>query len=419
MNLLRLFPLLTLSLAACDAATNDAYRAPPLATLRGTMTASQGLVAGGSVRLSVLWFSSEGGQPGSLLGVLSDEVAYTGMFPQAYTLELEGLPPIGAVRADDAGTVGAVGVLVAYEDTNGDGRLTLSRGGPVVDRVLGASARSLVDARRGVISSVSKYLLYLDTVGTTFGQVAPGYHLYTVVVGDGGVGTSRMEPVSAATLPLELTGDAELALVACGELYDSLGTVDFATKPLCGLGPGMGRPGPMTMTGQISILGDAGLASITLGVPLLDGGIDVAPEAMDASVSLNGRRLESFRPGSFSLYELQATVVREVNVVRVEVAGLMPFERQCVVPTPVTVTVPRSVATGQSATVSWMAPMNSFVVATLGAQNASSPATSVTAQAQGTAGMMSYLVSASGHSPLSAPPLQCSRIFSGSIPVTP
>ena len=89
---------LALLLTACDSATNQTYVGPPLARLKGTMTAREGLTLTQPVRLAIAWFalSAQPGMPGSEpRGVVTDEVSYTGTFPQAFTF---ALPSSGVTR---------------------------------------------------------------------------------------------------------------------------------------------------------------------------------------------------------------------------------------------------------------------------------------------------------------------------------
>jgi hypothetical protein len=405
---------LLLAVAACDTATNETYRGPPVAALRGTMTARAGLTLNGPVRLSVLWFARESTGPGSLLGVRSDEVAYTGTFPQAYELRLDGLPPTSALQMTDAGEVGTSGVLVAYEDTNGDGQLTLAQGGPVLDRVLGASSVAFLSSRSAAPKFDAQYLVYLDSVGSAQpADAGLGYFVQSIAYLDGGL-ASDIAAINAATMPLELTGGADLALLACGDLYASFLRGTSAAETLCGIAP----PNQLSPQANVQLLDDKGSTFVSFASLGVDGGLQTPPGIADASVTLNGVALASTSSGVFSLYESPNLTIGETNTVRVVAAGFAPFEGRCVMPAAFSVMAPTSVHPGESVVVSWSESGGAFTLGTLGTQSAYSPATSVSVVAPADAGFLTFAVSASGG--LFPPaPVRCSRTVTGRVLVVP
>jgi hypothetical protein len=112
----------------------------PYRTLSGSIQSHLSDIHG-AVRAAVVW------QVPSTSGVrVSQEMAVSGSFPAAFNLPLTALPPMAAMqRPDPSKSAGldpmlrfAVGTLVVYEDTNGNGQLDLvSLQQPAVDRILG------------------------------------------------------------------------------------------------------------------------------------------------------------------------------------------------------------------------------------------------------------------------------------------
>ncbi|MGC4001576.1 MAG: hypothetical protein QM767_30595 [Anaeromyxobacter sp.] len=115
-------------------------------SLSGQLRASEGGAAQGPLRLALAWYpgllAAEGepiSQPGH---IATQDLAYEGALPQAYTFSLQGAPPASVLQAMPEGYTGegAVGVLLAYRDGNDNGALdTIPADGSPVDHVVGAS----------------------------------------------------------------------------------------------------------------------------------------------------------------------------------------------------------------------------------------------------------------------------------------
>jgi hypothetical protein len=141
----RLLPFLSVVLAsACGTAAGPDY-APPLLTINGTIVSSS-VATPATVRVALVWKA-----PTSLVTV--QELSIRAEFPATFHFDVRTLPPPEAMHPLNPqhipglppGYAGdyAVGTLIVYEDTNGNGRLDpIPVGGhDAVDRVLGAPER--------------------------------------------------------------------------------------------------------------------------------------------------------------------------------------------------------------------------------------------------------------------------------------
>lgn len=415
---LSFFVLSTLAalLTACDQATNQTFVGPPLATLKGTMTAREGLIITQPVRLAIAWFAfSQTGLPASQpQGVVTDEISYTGTFPQNFTFALTGLPPQEAITTDSSQITGAIGVLLAYEDLNGDGQLTLAGTGPVVDRVLGSSASALAHLLNASAYS-QRYVAYVEAllpnapVGAT-----TGYNLVSNEPVDGGP-AQTWRSLTTSQLSLELIDDPALNLLACEEFYTRIlsGTLGGSA---CGIAMDSGSSALVTASIQFS--GTTGIAVVSLGGLGPDGGFTPAAGAQDAGVTVNGHPL-AWNGINFTLYEpTRAVLVDGPNVVRVDRPGGPVWQESGVVPAPFTVTAPATAAVNSSFTVSWVPGDGSLFWAYAGSQfpMVSNNAVQLTARAQ--PGPMSVTVLAL-NPVVPAPRVSCSRSVSVDVTVVP
>jgi hypothetical protein len=98
------------------------YVAPALATLNGQITNAQGLTTTQSVRAALVWRTVTAQANGSFL--LAQDVAVSASFPSSFTLAISALPPSSALVPRGGSSV-AQGVLLVYEDGNGNGTLDL------------------------------------------------------------------------------------------------------------------------------------------------------------------------------------------------------------------------------------------------------------------------------------------------------
>jgi hypothetical protein len=138
-----------------------------LATVQGALVDPSGYPVHNDVRVAVVWLNING------LGyIVSEDLPVQPVFPSSFVVQLDGPPPAAAIsvpRGIDEPV--AVGVVVAYEDLNGNGKLDLvpSNAGAFIDRIVGANE--------------NLYLFYIDgpvpLPGTQsfVGTATPGYNL--------------------------------------------------------------------------------------------------------------------------------------------------------------------------------------------------------------------------------------------------
>jgi len=136
------FPTLLALLEACGTAAGPSY-GPPLTTFNGTI-ASSSVATPAIVHVALVWKILSGPHP-SYFGT-AQELGVRAEFPASFHLDVKNLPPPEAMKVVDPAkvrpggvTAFALGALVVYEDTNGNGKLDLL---PIdaptsVDRFLG------------------------------------------------------------------------------------------------------------------------------------------------------------------------------------------------------------------------------------------------------------------------------------------
>ncbi len=218
-NSLRRLSLLALLAAACGVATNSSYRGEPLATVQGQLTASPGTAITGTVRLALAWYPrSQTAQPTHApKSIVTEDLPYQGTFPLNYSFDIYGLPPAEALSslAPQGGTgVAAIGLLIAYEDLNGNGQLdTIPAGGTAVDRVLGSSAGDLLSNPQP--GERFYEIVYLDgTVPAGSPALNQGFNLLRLDPANSDPNSAENLPFSTS-VPINLTGDPRLNILVC------------------------------------------------------------------------------------------------------------------------------------------------------------------------------------------------------------
>ena len=330
----------------CGAAVNGDYRGPPLVTLGGQLTLKEGLTVGGGVRLAIAWYPNlAGDNPTPPKAIATEEVSYTGSFPQNFTFRLYGPPAAAAlerVERED-GTIGeaAVGQLLAYEDLDGDGKLTVDATGRSADRILGSTAGAgpfdfFSSAQRDIVAWVSD----ADDLGLKVQGMKAGYNLLRF--------TSPFEPPAVLPLdtpiPLALTGDPRLALIVCPEAY-----ADPDAQVACGV----------TIWNTPEVMGNlAWQADGSMNAFFL---VKVGGEqTTQARITVNGVEVPLDQGAtSYSLLEATPSAMRPgLNTVVIEAPGYSAMTMQVRVPGDFSITSPvggTQVAPGATLAVAWTA----------------------------------------------------------------
>ncbi|MFZ5446134.1 MAG: hypothetical protein ACOZQL_39470 [Myxococcota bacterium] len=197
-------------LAACQQpATGPKYQGEPLFSVKGEMSLTgAGTAPSGPIRLAIGWYPDDRSSSAPR-ALVTQEVQYQGSFPLNYTFSFYGVPPAGALSdygANGVTTRAAFGVLLAYEDLNGNGELdSIAPGGSPVDRVLGSS---LGDVYNGDALADPVYVAYVDgQPPASWAGYSAGYNLQR-----GGVIVPATTPVP---IPLQQTN--ELNFLVCEE----------------------------------------------------------------------------------------------------------------------------------------------------------------------------------------------------------
>ena len=179
MNTRALTLTLVASVAAGACGSLDDPERGEVVTITGAIEAASGVAVDEEVRVAFLWFSQRLSNQDGARYTVAQEARVAPQFPASFTLTLAALPPeaamvdggeslLGALDSAADGRRFALGAVVAYVDTNGNGKLDLL---PVdatssIDRVVATSERATVVYLEGESVSLS----FLD------GEVAPGFN---------------------------------------------------------------------------------------------------------------------------------------------------------------------------------------------------------------------------------------------------
>ncbi|MGC4001571.1 MAG: hypothetical protein QM767_30570 [Anaeromyxobacter sp.] len=296
-----------LLLAGCgDELVGGDYPGEPLATLGGSMVPTPETELSGPVRLAVAWYPqwlsaedpSGGAAPPT---VVTEDVEAQGTFPVEFRFPIYRPPPRAAQAPLGGGLDGrgSFGVLLAYQDLDGDRQLDLiPEDGAPVDRVIGSS---LLGDPRATFA-----LVYVDSAQPAESGLAPGFNLVQALDDD-----------SAAVVPL--TSRTRLSLTSGGPVYDAFvcqaGWLTFLLADVCGLwGGGGGDPETLAYDGRVVLDGDRLEISLTVTGP--------SGPVTDAAVQVNGRPIPwDDLQGAYVLSEPATTLVAPGSSFLVSVTG--------------------------------------------------------------------------------------------------
>jgi hypothetical protein len=257
-----------LLMAACaPGAIGPRYRGEALFTVKGQLVAS-GPAPTTPIRLAVAWYPNERTDTAPK-AIVTQDVEYQGSFPLNYTFSFFTVPEVSALHEyveRGVTTRAAFGVLLAYEDRNGNGRLdSIVKGGGPVDRVLGTSVG---DTYNGAPAAAPVWVAYVEgTPPESWTGYGPGYNLYQ----------RRGVVPSDTDVPITLTGSNELNFFVCEEFISGSG---YAFDLPCNLPPTSGvrvignlqridgfNGGSLRVTDGRSVLANAIVSVNDAGVP--------------------------------------------------------------------------------------------------------------------------------------------------------
>jgi len=161
--------------AGCGSLDAHTDKQTSLATIQGTLDVQGGATIGSNVRIGVLWLNQA---KSSFAQWSVEDLPVQPVFPASFTLPLTAAPPADSILPetgpDNKGITGfSVGIVVAYEDVNGNGKLDLvpSDATQFVDKIVGVNPDTVV--------------VYLTTDGTfssaALPGISPGYNLATTI----------------------------------------------------------------------------------------------------------------------------------------------------------------------------------------------------------------------------------------------
>lgn len=340
------FLLLSLfTLSACGGTdtppptTNPPPTEQPRVTLQGQLAPAPGTEVTRPVRLALAWYpgllSEESGPVSRPSFIVTEDVAYSGGFPASYTFDVKGTPPTEALvqLGDGMRGRGAVGVLLAYDDRNGNARLdTIPATGSPVDRVVGAS---LAWTRPPAFMVV-----YLDSPQSPTTGLKQGFNLVRLTDNL----TSDVVPLTTP-IPMSLHDDPLLDVFVCEAAWD-----DTVEQAPCGLGDEEPVEEQLTFGGEITLTGNGADVSLEVradGEPVETARVTVgdAVATYDAALDRYTLHLED---ASEAIWAGLVTVMVEHGDATVARTVVVPGNFRMLRPTP-----PMSYSPGEDLNLAW------------------------------------------------------------------
>lgn len=336
-------------LVAASACGDGSDPAPDgaVATLGGELRSAGGAAAPGPLRLALAWYpglmSTGDSRPSQPRAIATQDVAYDGALPLAYAFDVVEAPPAAALQPMPEGYVGrgALGVLLAYQDGNGNRRLdTIPADGAPIDHVVGASL-DWAAAPAYVVA----YLTHDQPAGT---GLKAGFNLLELAGAEQGGVVPLTTPI-----PLAISeGGPLLDLFVCEAAWDGSGS-----QTPCGLDLGEGEVLDAEVVGEVYVgveVGEAGFALFeTVG--------GVRRPVSDAVVTLDGVELP-YDPESASYYSMSLDLARFAQPRTIELVatrGQASLRRELTVPAFDFVGLPETVESGAAFDAAWSDPPGS------------------------------------------------------------
>lgn len=373
-------PLLALAAAAllgCSPVTNGTYQGEPLATVRGQLTSATNVT--GPIRLALGWYANlDPKSPAAPKAIITEEVQYQGTFPLNYTFHIYAPPPSNALTLpptkNPSTTKVAVGILIAYQDDNGNGTLdTIPPGGKPIDTVLGTSVGKILQLG----ASESYSILYADSTPPSDPDWPAGTQAGFNVIKAAGPGQPPALPITTA-VPIEIDPHPFQNVWVCEELFSGA-SYDGGTSLPCGIGPLVFTPDAGAAAARVAAIGNLAVYEFGSGVGLtvMSGGVVVS----DATVKVNQRAIPyDAQAGLHVLFDSSTTnplvKVGASNEIDVQRAGSSPLLVNLAVPAAFQITAPPAgaqVKQGSALNVSWIASTgaNDYSVSVTSSQGAS------------------------------------------------
>lgn len=243
----------------------------PLATLEGQLRLPSKSTVGGPVRLALAWYPSllsdgTSTQPSQPRAIVTEDVEYAGTFPVSYRFDIHAAPPAEALSplGGKFDGNGALGILLAYEDGNANGRLdTIASDGTPVDHVVGSSLEW---------SATKAYaVLYVEREQEAGTGLKPGLNLMALTGLDGGAVVPLSTPV-----PMDLSGNPLLNAFICQAAWD-----DSRAERPCGIELGEEpQQEALRVYGTVSIAADTATVDFSIS--------EESEQVKDAEVTLDG-----------------------------------------------------------------------------------------------------------------------------------
>jgi hypothetical protein len=331
---------LLLLTSACGDVVSPTYPGTPLLTLEGQMRVEPDAQLDGPVRLALAWYprmlsDETAAPPAQPKAIVTEDFVYEGAFPATYRFHLYNPPPLEALAPLGGGFQGkgALGILLAYRDGNGNGKLdTIPATGSPLDRVVGASL--------DWTASPAYLLIYLDSEQPSATGMRRGFNLVKLTDAT----TSESVPLTTS-IPLALSGGPFLDALVCEAAWSE-------TEGACGLDFDGQQPekNPLLVEGTVQLRGSE------VQVSLL-----VTQEELyrdDARVTLGGRVIPFSEEGMlYALSEADSTLLFEGSTLELRVVvGGQELRRVLSLPGGFDITTPASggvVKSGGPLAVEW------------------------------------------------------------------
>jgi hypothetical protein len=248
---------LLLSLAGCGGVVSPQHPGQPLVTLEGQMNPTPDVRIDGQVRLALVWYpqwmaaDDTGTTQEGPMEIVTEDVVYQGSFPANYRFHIYRPPPTEALAplGDGLQGKGAFGILLAYQDGNGNAKLDIiATNGTPADRVIGSSL--LGDAKSNFA------LVYTNTEQPANTGLKAGFNIVQAVNGESG----GVVPLNTR-LPLSLTPG--------GPIFDAFvceaGWLTFLFTNVCGLDGGdVFEPSTLAVQGRVALEGTKAVVELVV-----------------------------------------------------------------------------------------------------------------------------------------------------------